>query len=397
MSRVNEMDIYLTTLGIIEVKDGKKQFKPYSKDPNELGKLKYLIEKGNNEAIQKIINKYKKAPLKVLNPILYNVLTKKGLTVEWIKEGEFNLIDLLKESRIVNTIDDALAFLSNTLSAYTTEKLKDEMTNKDLLIIHAINAYDEYTEMINILYERLREWYGVYFPELKDYIKKLDRYTSLVHDFLSRDEFTVDKLLERGYPKEKAMEISNAAANSTGGMLSREDLQMIKQHAEKTLELIKLRDEVDEYLRTLLEEEAPNLSRLIGHKLAARLIAKAGGIRKLATLPSSTIQLLGAEKSLFLALRKGGKPPKHGIIFQHPFINQSPKVIRGRVARLLAGKIAIAARVDAFGGEFVGDKLYEEVSKRVEVLKKEAPKLLEKKRVLYRKMKKKRKRKKRRR
>ncbi len=373
------MNIIAYTYGTLEKKNGKWVFKPFDQDPDKVGRLKYSLEKGDPEVLESIFGEYKKDKIGVLNPNLYNLLKRHGYNVELLKVDSYNPLKILLETGFVSSIENAIEYISQIMSSYTTEKLKDEMTNKDLLIIHAINAYDEYTEMINILYERLREWYGVYFPELKEYIKKLDRYALLVRDLLSRENFSKEVLIERGYPIERAEKISLAASNSTGGMLSREDLEIIRKHADQLVTLIKQREEIDKYLKDLLEEEAPNLSRLIGHKLAARLIAKAGGIRKLATLPSSTVQLLGAEKSLFIALRKGGKPPKHGIIFQHPFINQSPRVVRGRIARLLAGKISIAARVDAFGGEFIGDKLYNEVLERVNQLRKEAPKIKEKK------------------
>ncbi len=385
------MSVIATTIGVIKEENGRYKIHLFSRNPHELGKIKYLLEKGEKETVDKYFSEFRRQNIKTFTQSLYNVLIKYGYNVSLKKEKELKIIDLLLSDGFKDE-KSAVSFLAETLSSYTSEKLKDEMTNKDLLIIHAINAYDEYTEMINILYERLREWYGVYFPELKDYVKKIDRYASLIRDILIRENFTEERLIERGYPKDKAKAISEAASKSTGGMLSREDLEIIRSHAEQILNLINLREEVDEYLKNLLEEEAPNVSRLIGHKLAARLIAKAGGIRKLATLPSSTIQLLGAEKSLFIALRRGGKPPKHGVIFQHPFINQSPRVVRGRIARLLAGKIAIAARVDAFGGEFVGDKLLEEVTKRVEELRKEAPNIMAKKKAVMKKRKKKKKR-----
>ena len=160
---------------------------------------------------------------------------------------------------------------------------------------------------------------------------------------------------------------------------------MIMIHAETLKNLIKTRDYIEEYLEELLLQIAPNITALAGSKLAARLIAKAGGIRKLAMFPASTIQLLGAEKALFLALKKKGKPPKHGIIFQHPFISQSPKAVRGKIARVLAGKLTIAARVDAFGGEFIGDKLSGEVGEKVDYLKKVAPNIKKKKKTYKKK------------
>lgn len=388
MEEKGNMSIIATTIGIIERKNGKYVLKLYSKDPQKLGKIKYLLEKGDKETIDAYFSKFNKKMLETNNQILSNVLSKYGYNILFKREKIVDTIEILQEDGYSE--EEAVTFLAEVLSSYANEKLRDEMTNRDLLIAHAINSYDEYTEMINILYERLREWYGVYFPELKDFVKKIDRYASLIRDILMREGYIEEMLIKRGYPKERAKTISEASIKSTGGMLSREDLEIIRSHAIQILNLINLREELDEYLKNLLEEEAPNISRLIGYKLAARLIAKAGGIRKLATLPSSTIQLLGAEKSLFLALRRGGKPPKHGVIFQHPYINQSPKVVRGRIARLLAGKIAIAARVDAFGGEFVGDKLLNEVSNRVEELRKESPNIIAKKKVSVRKKKRRR-------
>jgi len=383
--------VYITTIFVENpMKSGK--IKLYSETPEDAGKIKYYLEKGEDRTIERILSDYKNNILLTPNSQLFNLLKNKGFKVELTKKM-INTLDAISSIKG----EEALHYLIKLMETYTKERLKDEMTNKDMLIIHAINAYDEYTETINIFYERLREWYGIYFPELAQHVKKIDRYASIIKEFLTKENMTLDNLLAKGYPEERARNIEEAAKNSTGGMLTREDLEIIKSHAETLLQLIRERDKIDEYLKTLLEEEAPNTTYLIGHKLTARLIAKAGGLRKLATLPASTVQLLGAEKSLFIALRKGGKPPKHGIIFQHPFINQSPKVIRGRVARLLAGKITIAARVDAFGGDFIADRLLKEVEERVEELRRMAPTIQKKKRMERpkRKIKKKFKRKKR--
>jgi len=355
----------------------------------------YKILKGDKDLINEFLGKFKDE-LKTTSYQLYSQLQRMGWRVEYIENKIISTPQLLIKSGVAEDEKEAVKLINEAMIGFTTMKLREEMTNKDLLIIHAINAYDEYTETINLFYERLREWYGVYFPELSELITKIDSYTNLVYNFLYREKFRYEDLLKYGYNEERAKNISEAAKNSLGGLLSREDLETIKQHAEELRNLITKRDYIENYLKETLEKEAPNITALIGHKLAARLIAKAGGLRRLASYPASTIQLLGAEKSLFISLRKGGKPPKHGLIFQHPFINQSPKVIRGKVARLLASKIAIAARVDAFGGEFVGDKLFEEVQKRVEELRKQTSKILEKKRKIKKEFKKRRKRKKRR-
>ena len=116
-------------------------------------------------------------------------------------------------------------------------------------------------------------------------------------------------------------------------------------------------------------EVAPNIRGLVGPLLGARLISLAGGLSRLARLPASTIQVLGAEKALFRALRTGGRPPKHGVIFQYPAIHRSPRWQRGKIARALAAKLAIAARIDAFTGEYKADELKEELEKRIEEIK----------------------------
>jgi len=373
------MILHITPMGIVKEENEELSIIKFSDEPEEAGEIFYKLMRGDRDLIKKYIESYITDKTVLSSPNLYSILNSIGLKVELDKGKKINIIDIFIKTGLAGSIEEAKKILNRAMASYTTLKLREEMTNKDLLIIHAINAYDEYTETINLFYERLREWYGVYFPELSDYISKIDSYTNLVYNLLQRENFNIDNLVKYGYSIDKAEKIVKAARNSLGGLLSREDLEAIKLHAEELKKLIIKRDNIEDYLKKLLDIEAPNITALVGYKLAARLIAKAGGLRRLASYPASTIQLLGAEKSLFLALRKGGKPPKHGLIFQHPFINQSPRVIRGKVARLLASKIAIAARVDAFGGEFIGEKLYEEVRERVEELRKHAPKLAEKK------------------
>jgi nucleolar protein 56 len=118
-----------------------------------------------------------------------------------------------------------------------------------------------------------------------------------------------------------------------------------------------------------MEEVAPNTRAIGGSLLGARLVALAGGLMNLAKLPASTIQVLGAEKALFRALKTKARPPKHGIIFQHPFIHDAKRWQRGKIARALAGKLAIAARVDAFSGKYAGDGLKFDLDKRIAEIK----------------------------
>jgi nucleolar protein 56 len=135
---------------------------------------------------------------------------------------------------------------------------------------------------------------------------------------------------------------------------------------KNVLELYKLRQALEDYLNALMEEIAPNVKALAGSLLGARLIALAGGLTNLAKKPASTIQVLGAEKALFRSLKTGTRPPKHGIIFQHALLHEAKRWQRGKIARVLAGKLAIAARIDAFGGKYAGEELKADLEKRVE-------------------------------
>ena len=109
-----------------------------------------------------------------------------------------------------------------------------------------------------------------------------------------------------------------------------------------------------------MEEMAPNIRAVAGALLGARMISLAGGLQNLAMRPASTIQVLGAEKALFRSLKTGARPPKHGLIFQHTLLHDAKRWQRGKIARVIAGKLAIAARADAFGeGHYIGDRLKE--------------------------------------
>jgi len=112
-----------------------------------------------------------------------------------------------------------------------------------------------------------------------------------------------------------------------------------------------------------------NLSYLTDPLLASRLVTIAGGLARLAKMPGSTIQVIGAEKALFKHLRKGTKPPKHGILFQSPLVRGSPLEERGRIARTLAAKLTIAAKADYFTGNFIAEKLKEGLDKRLKEIK----------------------------
>jgi nucleolar protein 56 len=232
-----------------------------------------------------------------------------------------------------------------------------EPLSPDKGIVQAIRATDDLIETINIMSERIHEWYGLHFPELADYAAD-ERYASLIARLGTREEVL----------KELQVELE-----SVGAELKEEDVVIIRQFASSLFDLYTMKAALDAYIQKEMQANAPNLTALLSANLGARLISLAGGLHRLATLPAGTVQLLGAEKAMFMHLRSHKSPPKHGIIFQHPYIHKAPYWQRGKIARTIGAKAAIAARVDAFQGEFIGDKLQADLLKRVEEIKKKYP------------------------
>jgi len=194
--------------------------------------------------------------------------------------------------------------------ALAQNKVEERLKSEDLQIIQMVNALDDLIQTSNLLSERLNCWSIIPTPEEK--IKPLENTL-----------FTVDEEIKR---LEKQIDI---------------DMNKI----------------------------APNISKIVGSLIGARLISLAGGIQKLAFLPASTVQILGAEKALFRFKKEGGKPPKHGVIFQYPLVNRSPKTERGKIARLLANKIAMAVKADVFTKRDISNDLKEDLDKRIKEIR----------------------------
>jgi nucleolar protein 56 len=248
-------------------------------------------------------------------------------------------------------------------------KVRKAVEKRDLLVVQAIQTIDDLDKTLNLFMSRIREWYGLHFPELDRLIDKHETYARLIVKIGRKDDFTAENLEKEGLPKAKAKQIAEIATASMGTDLNEGDMDQIQAMCKNTLELHDVRQSLEKYLGSVMDEVAPNTRELVGSLLGARLIALAGGITNLAKMPASTVQVLGAEKALFRSLRTGTRPPKHGIIFQHPFIHEAKRWQRGKVARALAGKLTIAARVDAFSGKYAGDELKVDLEKRIEEIK----------------------------
>ncbi|MEM4555136.1 MAG: hypothetical protein QXT25_04785 [Candidatus Anstonellaceae archaeon] len=231
-------------------------------------------------------------------------------------------------------------------------KVQAAISSPDILLIQTVSCIEELNRVSNLLFERLTEWYGVYFPEFKasDPEKFVQGVLAIDRENLNRNE------LEKIFGPQAAS-IEQKASSSVGAKLSTQDLQQIRRLALQVQALWKLKQEVENYQEGLAKKVCPNISYLVGPLLASKLVAQAGGLQRLATLPSSTIQVLGAEKALFKHLKSGSRPPKHGLIFQHPQISKSPRKLRGKIARAIASKIAIASKADAMSKNFIAEKL----------------------------------------
>ncbi|WP_457620458.1 C/D box methylation guide ribonucleoprotein complex aNOP56 subunit [Methanopyrus sp.] len=256
------------------------------------------------------------------------------------------------------------------------EKVRATVEERDQMIIQAINTIDDIDRILNILTDRVREWYGIHFPEINKIVKKHDDFVTLVAELGHRENFTYDNIKEvlPEFPDHLAEKLEEAARDSMGAEMDEKDLAAVQRIAEVARELYEIRRKTAEYIDESMDDVAPNVKALVGPLIGARLIALAGGLKEMAKLPASTIQLLGAEKALFRHLTKGTKPPKHGVIFQHPLIHRSPWWQRGKIARALAGKLAIAARIDAYSGEYRGDELRRQLEQRVKEIKEKYPK-----------------------
>jgi nucleolar protein 56 len=244
-------------------------------------------------------------------------------------------------------------------------RVKGAAEKRDLVIAQAIQTLDDLDRTVNLFMGRLREWYGIHFPELDRLIEKHETYARLVMNLGYRDNFSLEALEKEGIPKERAEVTAKAAETSMGADVAEQDLAEIQALSRNVLELYELRKNMENYVDKTMEEVAPNTRAVAGALLGARLIAIAGSLQNLAMRPASTIQVLGAEKALFRSLKTGARPPKHGLIFQHALLHDAKRWQRGKIARVLAGKLAIAARADAFGGRYVGDALKADIDKRL--------------------------------
>jgi len=218
--------------------------------------------------------------------------------------GRFREIAI--QLRLVASEDDYISLLRSVAIQHAREQIAAAFARPDARIMQLIGGIDDIDETINLLSERLLEWDVLEFEisrpgDLAETQPESTTYSTLKHEFTE----SIERLSE-------------------------------------------LRKKIAGAIELEMRDVAPNLSSLAGELLGARLIARAGGLESLARMPASKIQVMGASKALFKHLQFGAKPPKHGLIFQHPLIRGSPLGKRGKMARTMAAKLAIAARIDFY-------------------------------------------------
>lgn len=282
-------------------------------------------------------------------------LSREGFKVEKASDavlGELRRLklDLLVKSGLAVSEGDAKEKLRAFALAMSEQRLKEFFAKPDLHAIQAIQTLDEVNKALNLLATRVRGWYGLHFPELDSLIDDPSSYARIMSEFGRKEKITQERLEKMGLSPKKVEAILTAVKESKGGDIRDEDLMEVSALARQIIELSSMRERLLRHLEKGMEDVAPNLTAVAGATIGARLMAKVGSLEKLALLPASTIQVLGAEKALFRALRTGVKPPKHGFLFQHQAVHSAPKWQRGKIARSLATKIAIASRIDAFRG-----------------------------------------------
>ena len=304
---------------------------------------------------------------------LLDILKKKSIDVQLMSNQQAEIIQssktkILVDSGFAEDENEAIEKLREFAIQLSSSKVTEVSQSPDLHIIQAINTLDETDKIINNISSRLREWYGLHFPELDNLIDSINGYSQIVlsgkRENISRKDFE-----NAGFPESKVEMLSLVREKSRGGNITEKNLAIVQTLAKQILDLFELRKGIEEHIEEQMKVEAPNTSVILGALVGARILARAGSLRRLATMPASTIQVLGAEKALFRSLKTGANPPKHGILFQHAIVHTAPRWQRGKIARAIAAKAAIAARVDVFGGG-LNQTLLDKLNVRVKEIEK---------------------------
>lgn len=243
--------------------------------------------------------------------------------------------------------------LAHSISRYTLSFTSEKV---DTMIIQAVSLLEDLDKELNNYAMRLREWYSWHFPEMSKIITDNSTYARAVILIGMRTNvknLTIEQMAEV-MPEEIAEQVKEAAEISMGTEILQEDEAHLKTLSKSVVEISDYRANLAEYLKNRMAAVAPNLTVLIGELVAAKLIAHSGSLMSLAKQPASTIQILGAEKALFRALKTKKNTPKYGLIYNASVVGQADTKLKGKISRTLANKCALCVRYDALGEDSNG-------------------------------------------
>ncbi len=257
--------------------------------------------------------------------------------LEFLKLEEFDNVEL----------DQSRLGLAHTFSR---SKISLDVNRQDKPIIQSIGLLELLDKDINTFAMRVKEWYSWHFPELAKVVSDNFVFVQLVNLIGDRaaSTATLEEIEAVVGDAEIAERVVETCKGSMGQEISDFDITCVKELCDKTLRMFEFRKEIQGYLKGRMEIVAPNLTSLIGESIAAKLISHSGSLATLSKYPASTIQILGAEKALFRALKQKTKTPKYGLLYNTTFIGRAIGKNKGKISRYLANKCAMAARLDNF-------------------------------------------------
>jgi len=359
-----------------------KSFLPFSSAEQSLEQINAISEGELTQCLMNFLDSAfpkKKGTLGITDPKLGNLIVerlaikcKTGQLVQELLRGIRIHFDRFVKGMKASDLRQAQLGLGHT---YSRAKVKFNVHRVDNMIVQSISLLDQLDKDLNTFAMRVREWYGWHFPELVHIVKDNFQYcqcATLIKDRVNLTPELVPKIAEIVGDDETASRVLESSRRSMGTDISIIDMTNIDMFAARVVSLMKYRTKLFNYLSSKMNACAPNLSALIGEQVGARLIAHAGSLTSLAKYPASTVQILGAEKALFRALKTKGPTPKYGLIFHSSFISRTKQSNKGRISRYLANKCSLASRIDCFSEtstNIFGKKLNAQVEERLEFYK----------------------------
>ncbi|XDT04961.1 Hypothetical protein J6897_02775 [Nakaseomyces glabratus] len=329
-------------------------FSKFNSAANALEEASAIIEGKVSPQLEKLldeIKKEKKATLIVSETKLANAINKLGLNFNVVSDAvTLDIYRAVKEylpDLLPGMSDSDLSKMSLGLAhSIGRHKLKFSADKVDVMIIQAIALLDDLDKEVNTYSMRCKEWYGWHFPELAKIVTDSVAYARLILTMGVRSKAAETDMSEI-LPEEIEERVKAAAEVSMGTEITDVDLINIRALADQIVEFAAYREQLSNYLSSRMKAIAPNLTQLVGELVGARLIAHAGSLISLAKSPASTIQILGAEKALFRALKTKHDTPKYGLLYHASLVGQASGRNKGKIARVLAAKAAVALRYDA--------------------------------------------------